>query len=140
MIEQQFKLSVIAALEARGYRCQQHEDRHCNFIADVSFSGNYVDGWVEVKFCHTAPGSLGKIKHWTKGQEKWLLERHRAGSGHCYLLVGIEDTNQYFMWRADDLARARSLSLKAALPSARIRAVGMANFQLAFDRAVRVRG
>lgn len=137
--EQAYKLAVMLALEGAGYRCQAHEDKHSKYIPDVSFSGNYVDGWIEIKYCpDKPPKSLGDLEHWTKGQEQWLLDHHKVGSGHCYLLVGVRDAN--YLWRADDLAWARGCSFSAAVPRARIKNAAGPGFVLEWTRLVRVRG
>lgn len=97
--EKAYKLDVKAALEARGYVMQMHEDKYENFIADLSMSGNFVDGWIEVKYCKRTPVKLASIKHYTMGQRNWLVQRGRAGSGHCYLLVGTPTLHLLIPWK-----------------------------------------
>lgn len=141
-LEQQFKLDVMLALEGRRFKCQAHEDRHTKYIPDVSFSGNYVDGWMEVKFCTRAPATLGSLKHWTKGQEQWLRDMGRAGSGHCYLLVGVgpQDAMRSYLWRWDDLTAVRGMKFADAVRRARIQAGGVPDLAVQFDGLVRIRG
>lgn len=117
--ELDYKRRVLEALIFHSWQVQEHEDKQSNFIADVSFSANRADGWIEVKYCEEAPVSLGAIPHWTRGQEGWLFDRGRVGSGHCYLLVGTPEGN--FLWRYDVLSTVRNQSFSSALQYAMIR-------------------
>jgi hypothetical protein len=44
--------------------------------------------------------------YFTKGQERWLMDHGRAGSGHCYLLVGTP--TEHALIRYDALPGLRS--------------------------------
>ncbi len=125
MNEGQYQKDVIAALEARGWAVQAHNDE-ANFIPDLSFSANYVDGWIELKWADKLPKTLGSIKHWTKGQEEWLSKRGRAGSGHCYLLLGTPKL--HVLWRWTELARVRNMQM-TAFPKAPICALTLAKLE-----------
>lgn len=104
--EQEFKLALQGALAYIGWDTQAHEDKNYNFIPDLSFSGDGVDGWIEVKWCHENPTSVGSIPHWTVGQEMWLMKRGERGGGHCFLVVGTPDG--VFCWRYNRLEHART--------------------------------
>lgn len=108
-----YKRHVVEALAFHGWRVQEHEDKQSNFIPDLSFSANKTDGWVEVKYCAEPPATLSQIEHWTAGQQAWLFERGRVGSGHCYLLVGTPHWN--LLWRYDVLETVRHQSFAAAI-------------------------
>lgn len=136
--EGDYKLMLMLALEGRRYKCQAHEDKFTKYIPDVSFSGNYVDGWLEVKYCPRIPTSLGKLDHWTKGQEQWLRDFGTRGSGHCYLLVGTP--RMHAMWSWQTLATVRDLPWKKALGYVCISDDDWALFIQKFDRRVRIRG
>lgn len=112
--EDDYRDKFAAALEARGWVTQRHEDAYHNFIPDLSISGNGIDGWVEVKYCKKTPLNLDCIAHYTKGQEMFLRRHGAAGSGHCYLLVGLSDWNLLIRW--DALKGIRSCPFDA-LPS-----------------------
>lgn len=96
--ELKYKHDLMEALQAYGYHVQAHEDSISNYIPDLSIAGNFVDAWVEVKYCRTPPKTLGTIKHYTKGQESWLIQRGRAGCSHCYLLVGTPKLHLLLPW------------------------------------------
>lgn len=128
----------MAALGARRFETQAHEDKHERFIADVSFSGNFVDGWVEVKWCNKVPKTLDSIDHWTKGQENWLFNRGCKGSGHCYLLVGTP--TMHVLWKFGMLAQARSIPWKQAAQLAVLRVPTLQELVLGFDYVARTRG
>ena len=138
MNELEYKNKIVAALSAQGYKVQRHEDKHENFIADLSFSGNYVDGWIEVKYCARVPRSLHAIEHWTKGQEDWLRERGSVGSGHCYLLVGTPKL--HVLWHYGLLFRARPQPWTQSIQLAAIMVHGIPALVGDFCRLARVRG
>lgn len=126
-----YKHRIIMALEGRGVRCQPHEDRIDKYIPDVSFSGNGTDGWIEVKYCETAPKQLASIDHWTKGQEQWLYDFGRVGSGHCYLLIGV-GADSHYLWGYNKLAMVRNILFKDAKLLCAAKADGIVPFIQAF--------
>lgn len=107
MNEQEYKKLVMGILRAKGWKMQEHEDAYRNFIPDVSFGALGVDGWIEFKYTPHPHKTLGCIRHYTKGQENWLIERGLSGSGHCYLWIGGEHEHYILKW--DVLRRARSM-------------------------------
>ena len=113
MLELEYKRSVADALRTMGWNIEEHEDKVRNFIPDLSFGAHGFDGWIEVKFADRVPKTgLRSIKHYTKGQEDWLIDRARAGSGHCYLLLGTGAG--HYAWRAESLRKARAGTYIAA--------------------------
>lgn len=112
-LESDYKAELGDMFAYIGFESERHEDKQTNYIADMSFSGNRVDGWVEVKWCDEDPPSLGALTHWTKGQEAWLVDRGRVGSGHSYLLLGTP--HRHFLWRYDQLAAVRNLPFERAI-------------------------
>lgn len=113
MLELEYKRKVANALRTMGWDIQEHEDELQLYIPDLSFGAHGIDGWIEVKYKDRMPeGGLSKIKHYTKGQEDWLIHRGRAGSGHCYLLVGTGSGS--CTWRWDSLRNARARTYIAA--------------------------
>lgn len=118
-LERDYKRSVTSALLFHGIITQEHEDKVSNFIPDLSFSGYGHHGWIEVKWCETLPKTLDGIKHWTLGQEQWLIDRGDKGARTCFLLVGCP-TGHYLLESAV-LADARWLNIHAALAMASIR-------------------
>ena len=113
MNETEYKVLLLGMFHHMGWEAERHEDKQVNFIPDMSFAGHRTDGWMEVKWCEKDPVSLGALEHWTKGQEQWLYDRGRAGSGHCYLLVGTP--RRHILWRYDSLGSIREQSFEAAL-------------------------
>lgn len=113
--EKDYKRRVTQALLFHGWLVQEHEDKFGNFIPDLSFSANRTGGWIEVKYCDPEPVCLDMIPHWTRGQEHWLYDHGRAGTGHCYLLVGTPDDN--FLWRYSELRATRVQSFRGAWQS-----------------------
>lgn len=111
--ESDYKNSLEGMFRFMGFEAERHEDQHRNFIPDMSFAGNRTDGWMEVKWCDVDPPSLGALAHWTRGQEQWLHDRGRKGSGHCYLLVGTP--RRHILWRYDSLAAVRGQRFEAAM-------------------------
>lgn len=88
MNEIEYKRLVTNGLRYHGWDVQWHEDAYENFIPDISFGAHGHHGWIEVKFVQKPPKTIGGIKHYTKGQEDWLVTRGEAGAGRCYLLLG----------------------------------------------------
>jgi len=112
MNEIQYKRRVMAGLKAKGWHLQEHEDSLQSYIPDVSFGCSGVDGWIEFKYVKKFPTTLAHIDHWTRGQEDWLINRGRSGSGHCYLLLGTPDL--HLVWRWQDLSRVRHIPFESA--------------------------
>lgn len=115
MNELKYKHDVMDALRVRKVLTQLHEDRLSSFIPDLSICGHGSDGWLEVKYCETAPTHLHAIKHWTKGQEHWLIQRGTQGSGRCYLLVGCGEVHHLFSYNR--LHKVRYLPWDVAIHS-----------------------
>jgi hypothetical protein len=111
--EQDFKKDLINALQYIDWVVQAHEDRISNYISDLSFSGQGVDGWIEVKYLNESVKTLNDIPHWTKGQESFLTSRGHAGSGHCYLIIGT--SIGIGVWKWDTLSRVRHLPWSEAV-------------------------
>lgn len=135
--ELNYKKRVASALSGINWSTQFHEDKIEKYIADMSWSANFVDGWFEVKYCARAPKTLGSIDHWTIGQERWLIERGRKGAGHCYLLVGTPNMNALLAWNF--LADARDAPFKQALHMAAVAEKDFKDFIWAVDRRCRMR-
>jgi hypothetical protein len=136
--EDKYKNDLIGVFGYFGFQIDRHEDKFTNFIPDISFAGNRTDGWIEVKWCEKDPTSLGALDHWTKGQQSWLYDRGRAGSGHCYLLVGTP--RHHILWRYDTLDTIRNQSFEAALQYAIHVAPDLYNLGDYFLRRVRPPG
>lgn len=111
--EAAYKNALVDAFHYLGWEAQRHEEKVANHVPDLSFSGNKKDGWIEVKWCDRDPVSLQSLQHWTRGQEQWLYDRGRVGSGHCYLLVGTP--RRHILWRYDVLATVRGQTFESAL-------------------------
>lgn len=139
MVEADYKLAVMIALEGVGFKCQAHEDRLTKYIPDMSFAGHGVDGWVEVKYHEQAPRSLVDIHHWTPGQQQWLEDFGRVGSGHCYLLVGIGG-GHHFMWHHTCLGKVRLVSFENAVEWACLRSHSLTQFCARFVALTRRAG
>lgn len=111
--EHEYKKLVTDSLVAAGWHIEWHEDKNRLYIPDVSFGHNGVDGWMEFKYVHKLPTTLGSIHHYTKGQELWLNRRGRAGSGHCYLVLGMPGL--HLVWGWADLPTVRDLHIRDAM-------------------------
>ncbi len=103
--ELEYKHEIMSLLKGRRWSVQAHEDKISNYIPDLSFGFQRVDGWIEVKYLPRVPKSLAAIPHYTYGQQEWLINRGAKGSGHCYLWVGTP--NAHYLWRWSSLAEAR---------------------------------
>jgi hypothetical protein len=112
MLETDYQKEFQDNLAMIGWPSQSHRDMHSRYIPDVSFSGNGTCGWVEVKYQNKI-SSLGKIKHYTKGQEEWLIDHGRIGTGNCFLLVGTPAGHSLFRW--DALHKIRNIPYDAAV-------------------------
>lgn len=112
MVEADYSKMVIANMEARHWHVQAHEDRFSNFIPDLS-AARRKHMWIELKWCQDPPLKLGNIRHWTQGQEDWLIKRQAAGGSQCFLLLGTP--RRHYLWNADVLARVRHLPFKEAV-------------------------
>lgn len=106
MLEAEYKRDLVQALEFQGWTVQAHEDRYSNFIPDLSFAANRTDGWIEVKYQDEPPAALNEIHHWTRGQQDWLVNRGRIGSGYCFLILGTRERNYVWKWDCLDMVRA----------------------------------
>lgn len=98
MIESDYSKMVQANMRSRGWNVQAHEDRYSNFIPDLS-AARSVHVWIELKWCERAPLKLNNIRHWTRGQEEWLIKRQAAGGSLCFLLLGTP--RRHYLWNAD---------------------------------------
>lgn len=114
--EAAYKTDFVEAMRYFGMAVQEHEDKQSNYIPDLSFANNGIDGWIEVKYCDKPPASLDVIRHWTAGQEHWLVERGRSGSGWCFLLVGTPQ--MHVLFRYGCLSSIREQPFAKALVSA----------------------
>lgn len=135
--EADFSKAIQTAMNYLGWECQPHEDKVSNFIADLSFSANKVDGWMELKWCDQEPGTLNSIDHWTKGQEQWLERRGKAGSGMCFLVLGTP--RQCYAWKWDKLSKVRNLSFTAAASEATFKKQHPHELIRVMDRAMALR-
>jgi len=86
--EKQYQHDVVLALEAVGFKVQEHDEKVRSYVPDLSFAGFGVDGWIELKWLNETPKCLRSIKHFTRGQYQWLKDFGEAGFGHCYLWIG----------------------------------------------------
>ena len=78
-------------LLGRGVLTTHHEDALNVGIPDLSYSGNGVNGWIELKWLPFWPvraDTIVRIPHYTKEQKHFLLTRGRAG-GRCWLLLRV---------------------------------------------------
>lgn len=88
----------LVKLMGQWWHFQRHEDRLSTGIADLSYAGNGVDGWVELKVSKNGP--------WLKGlkacQRRWLCRRGKAGNGKVFVFVWVktkdEDTLAVYRW------------------------------------------
>ena len=129
MLEQEYKRAVANALRTMGWSIQEHEDRQASFIPDLSFGAYGVDGWIEVKYRDRMPPlGLGSIRHYTKGQEDWLIDRAAAGSGQCYLLLGTAHGS--YAWHHSALRNARAATWVGAQSLCCCRAPGEGGYVL----------
>lgn len=114
MLELEYKQMVANALRTMGWEVQEHEDKLRNYISDLSFSAHGRKGWIEVKYQDRVPASgLRSIKHYTIGQEDFLIRHGRAGGGDCYLLLGT--ATGHYAWPHAALRKARAGTYVAAL-------------------------
>lgn len=111
--ELEYKRLLLERLRARGWHCQEHEDRQELFIPDLSIARVGIDAWVEVKYRDKLPPTLNSMKHWTKGQEDWLVNRGRTGSGHCYMLLGVP--GHHYLWWYGSFSIVRNLPIDEAV-------------------------
>lgn len=82
---------VRKGLLAKGILTTHHEDALNSGIPDLSYSGNGVHGWIELKWLEAWPkrdDTIVRIPHYTKEQKHFLLSRGRAG-GRCWLLLRV---------------------------------------------------
>ena len=82
---------VRKGLHANGILTTHHEDALNPGIPDLSYSGNGVHGWIELKWLEAWPkraDTIVRIPHYTKEQKHFLLSRGRAG-GRCWLLLRV---------------------------------------------------
>ncbi len=111
--EDEYVARVQIELEALGWKTQNQEHESARYVPDVSFSANGVDGWIEVKYVKTLPKSLSSIRHYSKGQEKWLIDFGKAGGGYCYVLLGSPGKHVLFKWH--QLKEIRDIPLEEAI-------------------------
>lgn len=111
--ELRYKRELVDRLWLRRWHVQEHEDRQGLFIPDLSIARNGVDIWIEVKYRDKLPPTLHSMKHWTAGQEKWLVERGQAGCGLCFLLLGVP--GHHYLWKWSVLRTVRRMSIDRAI-------------------------
>ena len=111
--EDEYVLHVQVELEALGWKTQNQEHESARYVPDVSFSANGIDGWLEVKYVKVLPKTLGSIKHYTKGQQQWLIDFGKAGAGHCYVLLG--SPGKHVLFKYHQLKLIRDMPLEEAI-------------------------
>lgn len=82
---------VRKGLHAKGILTTHHEDLLNAGVPDLSYSGNGVNGFIELKWLEAWPkreDTTVRIPHYTKEQKHFLLTRGRAG-GRCWLLLRV---------------------------------------------------
>lgn len=102
-----------------GVLSTHHEDSLNVGLPDLSYSGNRVHGWIELKWAESWPKRAEtplRLPHYTKEQKHFLLARARAGGGRCWLLLRVGREHLLFnheqaqevgeLERAELLARA----------------------------------
>ena len=137
MNESGYKRKVTSDLKARGFSIQYHEDSYENFIPDISFGAHGIDGWVEVKWLTEFPKTIDHIKHYTMGQQQWLMNRGKAGSGMCYLLIGHPEIHMLWGWKS--LADIRHIPWDAACMASDRMSGTVPGICAALDAVVRTR-
>lgn len=79
------------------WRPQRHESHEMGpGIPDLSFvmrGGEFETGWMELKVVKKLGG---KIAHFKKAQEQWLLEHHRLGVPTFLLIYSIKEDDWYW--------------------------------------------
>jgi hypothetical protein len=136
MTENEYKRQFMLAMMPYGFEFQAHEDMYGKFVPDLSFSAHNTDGWIEVKYVPTPPKTLDDIKHYTKGQEKWLIDRGNRGSGNCYLLVGSPD--RHILWKWSSIRAVRKLDWAMAVQFASINTYNMQMLTKEFNQLIRL--
>lgn len=116
MNEDSYKKEMVVILRSRRWHVQEHEDRQSLFIPDLSLARDSNNHWWEVKYRDRAPPTLNSVKHWTKGQEDWLIKRGEAGGGMCFLIFGVPGLN--VAWQCMDLKHIRYMRWNYALERA----------------------
>lgn len=94
--ETEYQNELVTALEAAGFAVQVHNDVGYPYVPDLSFGFAKFDGWIEIKWVNEVPKKVSDIKHFTLGQRKWLRKQAKAGSGHCYVLIGMPYSHYMF--------------------------------------------
>lgn len=113
MLELEYKRKVAGALRTMGWKVQEFEDKISNYIPDLGFSAHDKKGWIEVKYVDRMPASgLRSIRHYTKGQEDFLIEHGERGGGLCFLLLGTG--MGHYAWSHPSLRNARAGTWVAA--------------------------
>ena len=98
MNESTLRNYVRPGLHKKSILTTHHEDMLNVGVPDLSYSGNLVHGWVELKWLPAWPKretTIVKIEHYTKEQKHFLLSRGRAG-GRCWLLLRVNDEHLLF--------------------------------------------
>lgn len=62
---------------------QRHEDQLSTGISDVSYSGNQVNGWIELKASDTWPV---EFRTKLRKRQRIYLTLHGTKGGHCFVL------------------------------------------------------
>lgn len=92
---------MLSRVLGQWWHLQRHEDKLSTGIADVSYAGEGMDGWMELKVCKSGPWLKGLKAH----QKAWLTKRGKAGSGRVFVVVWVKNTkeNTLAMYRWDRL-------------------------------------
>ena len=96
--EADYQKAIIGSFKRYGWLLQPHRDSVSDDIPDLSFSGNGINGWIEVKYLKKVTDSPDRdLQHFTGGQQKWLQHHGKAG-GYCYLWVGSLPRHLVLPW------------------------------------------
>lgn len=91
MNEATLRRYIREGLHKCGLLTAHHEDMLNVGLPDLSYSGNGVHGFIELKWVEAWPVRSTtplRLPHYTKEQRHWLLSRGRSG-GHCWLLLRV---------------------------------------------------
>lgn len=97
------------AMVKNGFVVKAIEDMHSKYVPDMLFAREGKMGAIELKLLDTAPKTLNDIKHYTKGQEQWLVDFGNKNGHTCFLIVAIEQTGKCFIFRSSVLKKARKV-------------------------------
>lgn len=98
-MEKDFQDYIIKVMRQNKFMVNHHTEKWVEGIADISFSGRTLDGWIEFKWLAKRPHPSKPffLRNFTSQQVYFLQQKGKTGSGLAFLFLRVGDS-EYYLW------------------------------------------